>query len=34
VTDALNNDLGSAGLQRGQVAGSYMHLIDLAGEAA
>lgn len=34
VTDALNNDLGSAGLQRGQVAGSYMHLIDLAGETA
>jgi cobyrinic acid a,c-diamide synthase len=32
VTDALNNDLGSAGLQRGQVAGSYMHLIDLAGQ--
>lgn len=34
VTDALNNDLGRAGLQRGQVAGSYMHLIDLAGDAA
>lgn len=34
VTDALNNDLGLAGLQRGQVAGSYMHLIDLAGDAA
>ncbi len=34
VRDALDNDLGSAGLQRGQVAGSYMHLIDLAGEAA
>ncbi len=34
VTDALNNDLGQAGLQRGQVAGSYMHLIDLAGDAA
>jgi cobyrinic acid a,c-diamide synthase len=34
VTDALSNDLGSAGLKRGQVAGSYMHLIDLAGDAA
>ncbi|MDM9628397.1 cobyrinate a,c-diamide synthase [Rhizobium sp. S152] len=34
VTDALDNDLGQAGLQRGQVAGSYMHLIDLAGDAA
>jgi cobyrinic acid a,c-diamide synthase len=34
VTDALGNDLGSAGLQRAHVAGSYMHLIDLAGEAA
>ncbi|KQV81779.1 cobyrinate a,c-diamide synthase [Rhizobium sp. Root1220] len=33
VTDALGNDLGSAGLQRQQVAGSYMHLIDIA-EAA
>jgi cobyrinic acid a,c-diamide synthase len=31
VTDALNNDLGSAGLQRWQVAGSYMHMIDVAG---
>ncbi|WP_368517530.1 cobyrinate a,c-diamide synthase [Rhizobium sp.] len=34
VKDALNNDLGAAGLQRGNVAGSYMHLIDLAGDAA
>ncbi|MBW9054680.1 cobyrinate a,c-diamide synthase [Rhizobium mesosinicum] len=32
--DALGNDLGLAGLRRGQVAGSYMHLIDLAGAAA
>jgi cobyrinic acid a,c-diamide synthase len=32
VTDALGIDLGNAGLQRGSVAGSYMHLIDLAGE--
>ena len=32
--DALGNDLGAAGLRRGQVAGSYMHLIDLAGTAA
>jgi cobyrinic acid a,c-diamide synthase len=34
VTDALGNDLGAAGLRRGQVAGSYLHLIDLAGDAA
>lgn len=34
VRDALDTDLGTAGLQRGNVAGSYMHLIDLAGEAA
>jgi cobyrinic acid a,c-diamide synthase len=34
VTDALNNDLGAAGMQRAQVAGSYMHLIDLAGDVA
>ncbi|GAC1040781.1 cobyrinate a,c-diamide synthase [Rhizobium sp. No.120] len=33
VRDALNDDLGTAGLQRGNVAGSYMHLIDLAGGA-
>ncbi|TWB18335.1 hydrogenobyrinic acid a,c-diamide synthase (glutamine-hydrolysing) /cobyrinate a,c-diamide synthase [Rhizobium sp. ERR 1071] len=33
VRDALNNDLGAAGLQRANVAGSYMHLIDLAGDA-
>ncbi len=32
VTDALDTDLGTAGLQRGNVAGSYMHLIDLSGE--
>ncbi|MFS8113676.1 cobyrinate a,c-diamide synthase [Rhizobium jaguaris] len=32
--DALGDDLGMAGLQRGNVAGSYMHLIDLAGDAA
>ncbi|MBB3590395.1 cobyrinic acid a,c-diamide synthase [Rhizobium sp. BK529] len=32
--DALGNDLGQAGLRRGQVAGSYMHLIDLAGAAS
>lgn len=32
--DALGNDLGPAGLRRGHVAGSYMHLIDLAGEGA
>lgn len=34
VRDALGADLGHAGLQRGNVAGSYMHLIDIAGEAA
>ncbi|MGY5776636.1 cobyrinate a,c-diamide synthase [Rhizobium sp. LEGMi135b] len=34
VKDALGDDLGLAGLQRANVAGSYMHLIDLAGDAA
>ncbi|MDL2397711.1 cobyrinate a,c-diamide synthase [Rhizobium mayense] len=34
VKDALGADLGTAGLQRGNVAGSYMHLIDLAGDDA
>jgi len=34
VKDALGADLGAAGLQRGNIAGSYMHLIDLAGDAA
>ena len=34
VRDALGADLGPAGLQRANVAGSYMHLIDLAGDAA
>ncbi|MGV2099520.1 cobyrinate a,c-diamide synthase [Rhizobium sp. 21-4511-3d] len=34
VTDALGTDLGQAGLRRGQVAGSYMHMIDLSGETA
>ncbi len=34
VRDTLGTDLGPAGLQRGNVAGSYMHLIDIAGEAA
>jgi cobyrinic acid a,c-diamide synthase len=34
VQDALGTDLGAAGLRRDQVAGSYMHLIDLAGAAA
>ncbi|KAA1178797.1 cobyrinate a,c-diamide synthase [Rhizobium tropici] len=34
VRDALDADLGAAGLQRANVAGSYMHLIDLAGDAA
>ena len=30
VTDAIGEDLGEAGLRRGAVSGSYMHLIDLA----
>lgn len=34
VRDALGTDLGEAGLRRGQIAGSYMHLIDLAGAPA
>lgn len=34
VTDAVGEDLGMAGLRRGAVSGSYMHLIDLAPEAA
>lgn len=32
VTDAMGQDLGSAGLRRGNVSGSYIHLIDLAPE--
>ncbi|MFC6444004.1 cobyrinate a,c-diamide synthase [Shinella zoogloeoides] len=34
VTDAMGEDLGQAGLRRGAVSGSYMHLIDLSPEAA
>ena len=34
VRDAMGEDLGRAGLRRGNVSGSYMHLIDLAPEAA
>lgn len=30
--DALGEPLGAVGLRRGAVAGSYMHLIDVAGE--
>lgn len=30
--DALGETLGEVGLRRGSVAGSYMHLIDLAGD--
>ncbi|PTM95378.1 cobyrinate a,c-diamide synthase [Mycoplana dimorpha] len=30
VTDAVGADLGAAGLRCGNVAGSYMHLIDIA----
>jgi cobyrinic acid a,c-diamide synthase len=32
--DALGNSLGAVGLRRGLVAGSYMHVIDVAGEGA
>jgi cobyrinic acid a,c-diamide synthase len=32
--DALGEALGFVGLRRGAVAGSYMHLIDIAGEGA
>lgn len=32
VRDAAGNDLGEAGLMRGSVAGSYMHLIDIEGD--
>lgn len=31
VRDAAGNDLGQAGLRRRNVAGSFMHLIDLSG---
>lgn len=31
ATDALGHSLGAVGLRRGAVAGSYMHLIDVAG---
>lgn len=31
--DALGEDLGPCGLRNGKVAGSYMHLIDLASSA-
>jgi len=31
--DALDADLGSVGLVRGTVAGSFMHLIDIGGDA-
>ena len=30
--DATGNKLGHVGLRRGHIAGSYMHLIDLAGD--
>jgi len=32
--DALGEKLGAVGLRRGAVAGSYMHLLDIAGEGA
>jgi cobyrinic acid a,c-diamide synthase len=31
ASDALGNELGAFGLRRGRVAGSFMHLIDVAG---
>lgn len=31
VSDAAGDDLGHAGLKRGNVAGSFMHLIDMTG---
>jgi cobyrinic acid a,c-diamide synthase len=34
VTDALDEDLGEAGLRVGSVSGSYMHVIDIAGDGA
>lgn len=34
VADALDEDLGEAGLRIGSVGGSFMHLIDIAGESA
>ncbi|MNL65992.1 Cobyrinic acid A,C-diamide synthase [compost metagenome] len=32
--DALGEPLGELGLRQGRVAGSYIHLIDVADEAA
>lgn len=32
AADATGADLGKTGLQRGNVSGSYMHLIDIAGQ--
>jgi cobyrinic acid a,c-diamide synthase len=32
LRDALGNDLGTAGLKRGSVIGSFIHLIDRAGD--
>lgn len=32
VRDAAGNDLGQAGLIRGPVAGSFMHLVDIEGD--
>ncbi|HEV7305733.1 cobyrinate a,c-diamide synthase [Ensifer sp.] len=32
VSDAAGEDLGAAGLRRGNVAGSFMHLIDIAAQ--
>jgi cobyrinic acid a,c-diamide synthase len=34
VVDAMGENLGKAGLRRGAVSGSYMHLVDLAPETA
>jgi len=30
IADASGNDLGRAGLRRGGIAGSFVHLIDRA----
>lgn len=34
VSDALNENLGEAGLRVGSVSGSFMHVVDHAGEVA
>lgn len=34
VSDAIGHALGTTGLRRGNVSGSYMHLIDIAGASS